>query len=655
MAGRVILVPALALVALAVICSGRPLSARQDPALSVRITSPLGRTGLSGPIRIVAQVRQTTAAPHRVNFFVNQNLLKSVEQGPYAVEWVDANPFDRCEITVEVVDGSGNKATDRVVLEPFEILEAAEVSSVLVEASVQDARGRFVKGLPRDIFTVMEDGVPQALDLVSQEAVSATFALLIDSSNSMAPRLDFVHRTAANLASYLGPKDRMVIAPFSKRIDTVTGPTNDPLTIDEAIRAIKPSGGTAILDALMQTASSLESVEGRRVIVLVTDGYDEHSTASFDDVLAALKKAHATVYVVGIGGVAGISIRGERLLRKIATDTGGRFFFPYSDGQLRTVHDTLSEDVQNRYLITYTPANQRVDGTWRTIDVRTSDASLKVRARDGYFAPEPPPVRPNVEFTATDVEGRYIDLSSEMVEVTESGTPQRIESFQEAVQPVSIVLALDASGSMRQKEADVVESARRFVGVLRPEDSLAVVLFADRVEFAHDLSTNRSSSQTAIGSYKATGGTALYDVLVESLRRLKTVQGRRVVVVMTDGKDENNPGTAPGSTSTLADVLRAQEQTGATIYGIGLGTKVDGAPLQQLAAKSGGQALFPTDVRGLDAEYRRVAEDLRRRYVISYTSTNPQRDGHWREVQIRILNAPGATVRSAGGYFAPDR
>ena len=239
--------------------------------------------------------------------------------------------------------------------------------------------------------------------------------------------------------------------------------------------------------------------------------------------------------------------------------------------------------------------------------------------------------------------------------ISEGGVEQTIESFQEAVQPVSIVLALDASGSMRQKEADVVESARRFIGALRPEDSLAVVLFADKVEFAHDLSTTRSSSQ-GYRRLQSCGWTALcQDALLQSLERLKAVAGRRVVVVMTDGKDENNPGTGPGSTSTLAEVLRAQEETGATIYGIGLGTKVDSAPLQQLAEKSGGQALFPSDVTGLETEYRHVAEDIRRRYVISYTSTNAQRDGKWREVQIRISRPEGGTARSLGGYFAPDR
>lgn len=323
--------------------------------------------------------------------------------------------------------------------------------------------------------------------------------------------------------------------------------------------------------------------------------------------------------------------------------------------QLQQVHDTLTADVQNRYLITYTPSNQTIDGSWRTIAVATSDRENTVRTRAGYFAPKPPPLRPNVEFTATDSDGSYLELTAEDLEIVENGQTQSIDTFQEAVQPVSIVLALDASGSMRKKEADVIDSARRFVEALRKEDKLALLLFADRTELVHDLTTNRGVTAEAIKEYKAIGGTALYDALGESFRLLGREDARRVVVVMTDGRDEDNPGTGPGSRSTLAEVLKLQRDTGTTVFGIGLGTNVDVDPLQRLAANSGGQALFPADVAELEGEFRKVVEDLRRRYVVSYTSTDPKRDGKWREVEVRVKNHPGASVRSAGGYFPPSK
>jgi hypothetical protein len=89
-----------------------------------------------------------------------------------------------------------------------------------------------------------------------------------------------------------------------------------------------------------------------------------------------------------------------------------------------------------------------------------------------------------------------------------------------------------------------------------------------------------------------------------------------------------------------------------TIYTIGLGANVDRAALQQIADVSGGAAYFPDDVSRLGDEYRRVLEDLRRRYVVSYTSTNPARDGRWRDVQI-TTRTPGVSIRSRGGFTAP--
>jgi Ca-activated chloride channel homolog len=644
----------------AIVCSaGSPLRVlAQDEIFSVRITSPLGRTGLPGTIRIVAQVyHRADAPPGEVRFYVDDQLVRAIDgRPPYAVEWTDDNPFERREIAVEAVDLLGNAVRDKIVLEPLEVSDAADISSVLLETSVQDQNGRFIKQMDLSTFTVEEDGQPQTIDFVRQEAVGATYAVLVDSSKSMSRRLDFVQRTAATLSRFLGPRDRMILAPFSREIGAITGPTNDPATIADGIRAIQPDGGTAILDVLSKATHILDGAEGRRAIILITDGYDEDSSASFDDALAAVRTAGATLYVVGVGGVAGISIKGERLLRKLAVETGGRFFFPAREEQLSEVDTVLTEDVQNRYLIAYTPLNQKLDGTWRSIAVTTDNPAHKVRTRAGYFAPKPPPIRPALEFTATEPSGRYLDVTSSDLNVLENGEMQEVEAFEESVEPVSIVLALDASGSMMKKEADVVASAREFISQLRPDDQLALMLFADRPMFAQDFSKNHQYFIKALDDYRAKGGTALYDGLAESLMRLKRVEGRRrVVVVMTDGRDEDNPGTGPGSVNRLPDVEKLVTETGALVFGIGLGTKVDQAPLQRLADLSGGRAFFPADVTELATEYRRVIDDLRRRYVVSYTSTHIQRDGSWRDVTIEMKSRPDAVIKSPGGYFAPPR
>jgi Ca-activated chloride channel family protein len=360
------------------------------------------------------------------------------------------------------------------------------------------------------------------------------------------------------------------------------------------------------------------------------------------------------VYVVGIGGVAGISLKGERTLKALAAGTGGRAFFPAREIELRPIHELVAADVQRRYLISYMPTNQTVDGTFRTVAVKASDPTWVVRTRPGYFAPKPAPVRPSIEFTMADTARRLLDVSADDLLVFEDGVEQQVEVFQEAVTPISIVFAIDQSGSMKKAAEALKAAARSFIESLRPQDPLATILFSDKARFAHDLSTNRAWALEAVDGYQANGGTALYDAIHDGLMRLKGIDGRRVLVVMTDGRDENNPGTGPGSVHGLDAVLERLQSVDATVFAIGLGPRIEGTLLERLAAESGGEAAFPSDVSGLGPEFRRIVENLRKRYVVGYTSTNTSRDGKWRKVEIRSRRKD-MVATSRGGYFAPAR
>ena len=167
-----------------------------------------------------------------------------------------------------------------------------------------------------------------------------------------------------------------------------------------------------------------------------------------------------------------------------------------------------------------------------------------------------------------------------------------------------------------------------------------------------DGNTIRVLHLDAISAHKAAGGTALWDALYESIALLSRAPGRKAVVVVTDGRDENSPGTGPGSSRTLAEVLSQIGETETTVYAIGLGPRVDRESLQQIADNSGGAAYFPENATTLAEQYRRVLEDLRRRYIVTYTSTNSTRDGAWRTVDISARK-PGFVIRSRRGYAAP--
>ena len=652
---RLLVAPLAALAVALVGASGPSVTASVTvdvTPLTVRITSPMGRTGILGPVRIVAQVGHTDDAPlQSVKFFVNRTLVGEDGEGPvYAVEWSDDNPFEATEIAVEATDTSGRTVRDAVRLEPFEIVDETRVLSVLLEATVQDAQGRFVPGIGSGSFALEENGVRQTLDVARPETLPAMYTLLVDSSQSMARSIGFLREAAGRLAFHLRPNDKVLVVPFSRSLGAVTGPTADRATIQEAIASVEPGGGTAILDSLPAAAKLVSAMEGRHVIILVTDGYDEHSTMTFADAIAGVQSSGSTVYVIGVAGTAGISIKGQRLMKEIATATGGRAFFPARDEQLPAVHDRLVSDVSNRYLITYTPSNQNLDGSWRAISLATGNPDHKVRTKPGYFAPKPPPVHPILELTITDSARRHLAVSRDDLTIVEDGVEQQIEAFHEATSPVSIVLALDESGSMRKAADAVKAAATSFVAALRPEDQLAVMRFSDGAILERAPSTARTDSLKTIEAYTPHGGTALYDAVHEALSRLKSVEGRRVAVVLTDGRDENNAGTGPGSATTFDQLLKTLRETQATVFTIALGSNVDRPRLEQIAAESGGESYFPETVEALPAEYARIIEDLRRRYIVSYTSTNAKRGGAWRAVDIRA-SQPGVTGTEPRGLF----
>jgi len=621
---------------------------------TIQITSPLGRTGLPGTIRIVARPEGPIAsAALQVRFYVDRLFLASDTDGPpYDALWSDDNPFEKRELMVEAELPTGAVLRHTLVLNPLEVTEAVEVTSVPMDATVLDDKGRFVKDLVREHFLLLEDGEPQTLDQVSQNREPALFALLVDASQSMAIRSQAVRATAARLIDALGKEDQVVVAPFSRGITSVTGPTTDRATVLDAIGAIRHAGGTAILDALGEVATKLTESTRRRAVVLITDGYDEHSQSAFDETTERLRQSGVTLYVVGFGGVAGISLKGERLLRQLAEQTGGYAWFPRDERQLVVAYDSIASDVQHRYLLTYTPHNQRRDGSWRAIDVTVPGTEFRVRARKGYTAPMAPPVRASIEFTGVGGGQAPVALTRENLVVLEDGVAQKVDVFHEAVLPVTFMLALDASGSMKRSAAQAQEAAREFIAAMRPEDRIGMIMFATTSEYIHSPTERRDWSLAAIDKYVADGGTALYDALYDSLAQLANVPGRRAVVVVTDGRDENAPSTGPGSLRAWEDVLRKLQETEAVVYPVGIGGRVDREHLQQLADRSGGAAYFPDDAATLAVDYHKILDELRRRYVVGYESTNRVRDGRWRTVEVRPAEG-GVTIRSRGGYFAP--
>ena len=576
--------------------AGSSGDAQTGPA--VRLTSPLGRTGFTGTIRVVAQV--ITPAPGGVipvRFFVDGKLLAEDTDGaPYVTEWEDENPYEPRVISAEVDDGRGGVVRDRVSLAPLEVIEESSVASVLVEAIVTDPAGHAISTLAAEDFSLFEDGVPQTLDLAQLQRLPTP----VHAARRRQPEHVATHRPGAQDCAAAGEQAAKRrhggCRAFCRTVDASPARPTTRRRLQTPSPASAPPAARLSPTHWHSCRTSCRCFEGRQVVILVTDGYDEHSEKPLDRRLDALQRLHATVYVVGIGGVAGISLKGELLLRRIAAQMGGRAFFPSREEQLPDVHG-LDRFRDLQPLRHHLHADQSGDpnGTYRAIRLSRADDTHTVKARAGYFAPKPPPIRPTLEFsvTATAQENDFALAAADLT-VIEDGVEQRIESFQEANAPMSIVMSLDASGSIRPALEAVKDAALTFITALRADDSLALVQFSDAVVFAHDFTTKRQTSSTPSPIIAPWGGRRCGTPCMVRWRSCRSKQGRRAVVVVTDGRDENNPGTGPGSAHTAAEVLAQVQDSNTTVYAIGLGARVDREALQRIADASGEQRTFRT-------------------------------------------------------------
>jgi Ca-activated chloride channel family protein len=259
------------------------------------------------------------------------------------------------------------------------------------------------------------------------------------------------------------------------------------------------------------------------------------------------------------------------------------------------------------------------------------------------------------------------NLAQDEFQVFEDGKLQSIARFTAARQPLSVALLLDASNSMGTGER--IETARRaaldFIKGLASPDRATVFSFNDKVSELQPLTADHKKLEKAIDGIEPSGGTALYDALVQVAERMKSLEGRKAAILLSDGRDQAFRENAPGSLHLFDEALDAVVHSDLVVYAIGLGAHLnEETDLQQrrslrdildtLAEKTGGRFFNPERPGQLSGIYQQISEDLGRQYSLSYSPLNQARDGRWRSVKV-LVDQPGARVITRPGYFAPAR
>lgn len=280
---------------------------------------------------------------------------------------------------------------------------------VTVPFNVTDKKNRYINDLAKGDIEIFEDNKPQQLfSFERQTDLPITIAMLIDISGSQQYTLgEEISAGKTFFRRVLRPKkDLAAVVTFEHESVLEQNLTSD---IDKLMRALDgvriPAesvtvrrggtppinnsgvGSTALYDSVYSVSSDLLRREaGRRVIILVTDGEDTASSIKLREAIERTWRSEIIVYSVGIGGPMGVD---QGTLRKIASETGGRAFFPRNERDLDEAYAQIDEDLRSQYILAYTPTNGARDGSFRTIQVKVKNhTDLNVRFRRGYFAPK---------------------------------------------------------------------------------------------------------------------------------------------------------------------------------------------------------------------------------------------------------------------------
>jgi Ca-activated chloride channel homolog len=270
-----------------------------------------------------------------------------------------------------------------------------DVKLVNVFVTVLDANGSPVSSLQQNDFQLLEDGIPQSIAVFGRESeLPLSIVLSIDTSLSTRKDLKLELESARRFVrSILRPADSLSLFQFSEVVNELVPFTADLKRIDRGIDRVWSGSATAIYDAIYLGAEALEERQGRKVMVVITDGGDTMSKVDYAGALRMAQQAEAIVYsviIVPIQANAGRDIGGEHALIQISHDTGGKYFYAESTAQLDEAFRQISTELRTQYLLAYYPSRRLTNSDFRRIEVKVrpdeqSAAPLTARHRTGYY------------------------------------------------------------------------------------------------------------------------------------------------------------------------------------------------------------------------------------------------------------------------------
>jgi Ca-activated chloride channel homolog len=270
----------------------------------------------------------------------------------------------------------------------------ADVQLVRILATVKDQSGALVGSLEKSDFEVRDNGIVQQISVFERQTDQPlSVAVLIDNSGSTAKDLKFetdsVTRFLRALLREGNPQDAVSLYSFNWEIVKQNGFTRNVAAVERSLRALRGEAGTSLYDAILLASRDIEDRQGRKVLVIVTDGGDTTSRSDFQRATEAAQLADAVIYpvlVVPITNDVGRNIGGENALTTLSLRTGGRVFEPSLGAALDQAFDQILRDLRTQYLIAFYPRDVPVTKErFHSLEISLDKSGLQVKARNGYY------------------------------------------------------------------------------------------------------------------------------------------------------------------------------------------------------------------------------------------------------------------------------
>jgi VWFA-related protein len=359
----------------------------REARLAVRILEVPKKPG-SDKVEIKVAVQSIAGGSAKsLALFLDDKKVKEWTAPPYTAEVSQAAMAKATLLRATALDEEGKEFSDLKFLKgESRFVSSIEVNLVELNVSVFDSEGRFRKGLAKEDFTILEDAQPQAIKAFEySESLPLSLGVVIDGSGSMEKSMPLVHQAASEFVQKLvGEKDQGFVMEFREAPTLLASMTKNKSDLVRAIAETRAQGGTALYDSVVMALYQFRAVPGKKAVVILTDGKDNHSWTDYDTLRRYARAARVPVYFIGLDiSFLEVGLKGK--MTEMATDTGAEAFFVKNAAGLPEIYRKIESELRSQYFITYETESKKPETEFRAVEVKLKDPKLKAKTIRGYF------------------------------------------------------------------------------------------------------------------------------------------------------------------------------------------------------------------------------------------------------------------------------